>query len=181
MKNKALLLVAIATASLAHAQEQGITIGGAGAFTGGVSFIDETGYPLLGGRGGVLIDQRFLIGGGGASGWGTRTAETGREASIGFGYGGLLLGWWPMPEACVRPMLNLLIGGGGYEQKELVVGDLYRVTDRGGFMADGEIGLMIRLHQHVRLSLCAGWRSVATNDDLLNAPSLSAGIWLGSF
>jgi hypothetical protein len=78
-------------------------------------------------------------------------------------------------------MLDLLIGGGGYEKRQHVNGDLYHLTERGGFTLEGDVGLLVRLHPHIRLSVCASWRAVAIDDDLLNAPSVTAGFWLGSF
>ena len=176
-----ILLLGLGLMTTATAQHDATVNGGAGGFTGGVTFLDGATYPLLGGRGGFLIDRRFIIGGGGASGWGTVDMEQGADASLGFGYGGLLLGWWPMPDARVRPMVNILLGGGGYERLQPVEGDLYHVVDRGGFLFDGEAGVLIRLHEHIRLSITAGWRSVGTGDDLLNTPSAVAGIWFGQF
>jgi hypothetical protein len=175
------LLLATTTIYAAFAQEGTRTIGGAGAFTAGTALIDGRLYPLLGGRGGVLLDRCFLIGGGGASGWGTTQGVAGGNATLDFGYGGLLFGWWPMPDARVRPTFEILVGGGGYEREELVEGDLYRITRSGGFALAGDAGVSIRTHEHIRLSITGGWRTVMSGDPLMNGASVQAGIWFGEF
>lgn len=164
-----------------NAQDVSPHFGGAGAFTGGIAFIDHAAFPMLGGRGGVLIDHQFLIGGGGASGWGSTPGRQGGNASLDLGYGGLLLGWWPLDGATVRPTFDVLIGGGGYQREEAVEGDLYRIDRGGGFAVSGEVGVSIRLHEHIRFSMAAGWRSILMDDPLLDGATMVAGIWFGEF
>ena len=120
-----------------------------------------------GGRGGWILNESFVIGGGG---YGlTNQAHLAFDA-LEMGYGGLDLEWVNRPNELVHVSLGVLVGGGGatYYPGNTLVG-FYS----GFFVAEPAVNIMLNVTPMFRIGVGATYRAVEslslpelTNDDL---------------
>jgi hypothetical protein len=120
--------------------------------------IDHKSSGLAGGYAGFVFDERFLVGGG-AYVLATNTRD--REMA----YGGLVLQWMGGGNDTFGYSVKTLLGGGHAESTATV-----QVLDRGRpiservrvgqdfLVAEPEIGALVHISRHLRLTLGAGYR-----------------------
>lgn len=119
----ALLLVALAATPLSAQRDEtllgrrGVSVGGFGAPVLKFSRLAGSDAVLSGGRGGVILNRRFVVGGGGyaVASENIRTDfrfEDGTRPSLQLEYGGLELEVITRPARLVHATVSLLLGGG---------------------------------------------------------------------
>lgn len=120
---------------------------------------------LVGGKGGLIINDKFVIGGGGMG----LTYPTGREKisgsdytgtldRVGFGYGGFLMEYYLNPKDIVVFSGGLLVGAGGitlYDENT----DENRKADKF-FVAEPEINVLVNVTRFCRVGVGVSYRFV---------------------
>jgi hypothetical protein len=138
-----------------------------GGFGGPVArltrFNGQTGV-MLGGRGGWIIDHRFVIGGGAYGLVGSAITvpyapPAGGSAYLTFGYGGLELQYIERPLRLTHLTLSLLIGVGGAEYRQGGGGQLTPSSTL--FVAEPGAGIQLNLTRGIRLSATGSYRFVS--------------------
>ncbi len=107
-----------------HAQRDETLVGNRGTQFGGfggpvvkITSVAGTNATISGGRGGFIVNRRFVIGGGGYGlvNENIRTGyrfSNGAEPTLGFGYGGLEFEYITQPTRLVHATFGTLLGGG---------------------------------------------------------------------
>lgn len=136
------------------------TLTGAGGpafkFTG---VADQSGL-LIGGRGGLLIDRRLLVGGaayGLVSSIEPRNGDVDDNRSVGMGYGGMLVEFTLAPDRLFNVTLGSIIGAGSLNYVELV-GETEEHTSQSFFLLEPEIHVGVYLAPFLRFSLGLSYR-----------------------
>lgn len=123
---------------------------------------------MIGARGGLIINDKFVIGGAGYAIAGTfskNIEDVNRDVFL--GYGGLLLEYYFFPKSLIHISLGTLIGGGGAEYstgtREWI--DHHGHTERedtykGGsfFIVEPEINLFINITKFARIGIGGTYR-----------------------
>jgi len=123
-------------------------------------YIDDQVRVFTGGRGGLIINDQFVIGG---AGYGMTsslsTTIDGEPKRVRLGYGGLLLEWYFFPKSLIHISAGTLIGAGG-------VGAFRHGSHSEDDMADDcfvlqpEINLFINLTKYCRVGIGGNYRFV---------------------
>ena len=119
-----------------------ITIGGFVGQISKVTVLNGDWGRLSGGRGGLIINRTFAIGGGGCGG---------TIRGLDFGYGGLELEYIRTSREVTHFSLQALIGGGNVE-------DRARQSDSIFFVAEAGVNLILKVTTFFRLGVGASYR-----------------------
>lgn len=188
MKNFAAITILLAFLSISLFAEENhetlfgngeVTWGGYGAPEAKFSTINGEFALFLGGRGGVIINNSFIIG---IAGYGVVTSHKlddyfisglpDTNAYLRVGYGGLHLGYIINPHNIVHITTSLLIGGGGalytraYSQPEPDYWDKHRFTyESSPFMiVEPGIGAEVNITKFMRFEAGASYRIISFLD-----------------
>lgn len=153
-----------------HGEEQAVlfseaSFGGWGGPEFKVSTLTNEPVLLIGGRGGVLINEVLTIGG---AGWGVVNKPNadfevaGRTPKVSLGYGGVFIGATLFPNQIVHPTLGATFGGGGasYQFESPEASDI----DSGLFALDAFVGAELNVTEFARLELGLDYRSIFGSD-----------------
>ncbi len=173
------------------------------SFYGGIytrySKIGDANACLVGGRGGIIINDNFVLGLGGMGlSYPTNrdklsgTDYTGTLNRVGFGYGGFLAEYYFNPKDLIVFSAGTLIGGGGlsfYEKMDHNNNNNQDNRNDGDrfFVAEPEINVFINLTRFCRIGIGASYRYVAGinsdefSDKDFRGPSASVMAQLGWF
>ena len=117
--------------------------------------IDNNTSGLAGGYGGLVVADRFFIGG---AAYALATDKHGRDMA----YGGLLLQWFGGGNDLVAFGAKMLIGGGNTSQQQLVLVDPKHYANvsvgENFFVTEPEFNLLVHMSKNVRLAFGAGYR-----------------------
>ena len=140
------------------------------------SKIGDADACLVGGRGGLIINDNFVIGGGGMG----LTYPTDREKitgndytgtlnTIGFGYGGLMIEYYLNPKDLIVFSGSLLVGAGGVTFYDHGNNDDGENTD-SFFVAEPEVNVMVNVTRFCRVGVGASYRYISgiNTDELKN-------------
>ncbi len=140
---------------------------------------------MNGGRGGLIINRKLVIGGGGYS-LSRENIRTGFEFDNGdvptleFGYGGLELEYITRPSRLVHATFYTLIGGGrvSYKSEQSQGGAVLRQRlDSDVFVLEPALNVELNITSWFRIGLGGGYRFVDGSDlPRLNDASLSGGV-----
>lgn len=176
MHKIAAIVIALAMAGAATAQEEEETLFGSfedpsfGGFGGPalkVTTLNGELGLLTGGRGGLIVDNTWLIGGGG---YGLvtnvegdyRDPATGAVPDLEFSYGGFELEYVARSNALVHDSYYLLLGGGSVAYRDQ---DRWGAFDRDEFfVAELAANLELNVTEYFRLALGAGYRACVGSD-----------------
>ncbi|MBN2038460.1 MAG: hypothetical protein JW864_00355 [Spirochaetes bacterium] len=150
----------------------GLFISGYLAATPSYTRIKGKDSMLMGGRGGLIINN-FVIGGGGyglvypreAKDYGIDITDSDKEY-VNFGYGGGMLEYYLFPTKLVHVSLGTLVGGGGFnysskkddDDDDDYEGDAF-------FVVEPEANIFINVTRFCRLGVGASYRYVNGIDD----------------
>lgn len=161
-----LALLAVALPALLSAQDQtllgkGITSGGMGGPVVKVSSVAGTASLFVGGRGGWVINRKFVLGGGGygLSNENIRATDLGDgRARLSMGYGGLELGYMHDVSRLVHWSTHLLIGAGNvsWEPPAASSDD----EEARFFVAEPELQMVMNVTKFLRVGAGASYRIV---------------------
>ena len=197
MNAKLLVLIAIcAVASPLAAQEPETLVRGrvtSGGFGGPAvrvtQLIGQTGI-MMGGRGGWIINHRFVVGGGGYGVIGSGidvpyTPTSGGRAYLTFGYGGLELQYFERPMKLVHLTFATLVGVGGAEYRQGSGGQLTGSSTL--LVVEPAAGVALNVTTKLRVNVGASYRYVSgvglpgLVDRDLRGASASLGLDFGRF
>lgn len=153
--------------------------GGGGGVTFKLAQIDDNVLTGFGGFGGMVINNRFTLGGGGF-GYGDGDFELdGVEGDLSIGYGGAIFQYHPYPSSLVRPVFDVMVGGGGttFEAE----GSEF---DSGFFVLEPGVGAMVHLTKFMRVSVHARYLYLAgaeIQDADLNGYTYGLSLMFGGF
>ncbi len=135
------------------------------------SKIGEANAVLAGGRGGVIINDKLVLGLGGMGLSYPTTREklsgdpyTGLLNRVGFGYGGFLAEYYFNPKDLIVFSMGTLIGGGGlsfYEKMDHNNNQDNRKDGDRFFVAEPEVNVFVNLTRFCRIGIGASYRYVA--------------------
>ena len=159
-----------------------------------VTRIDGRTSELVGAYGGRILDNTFIIGGGGY--W---MANQSRDRDL--AYGGLVVQWLARTSAPLGFSIKGLVGGGGTtlsrtiapvdrpfpfdrdDRRNITTGRSVNLrTHQALFVAEPEADVLVRLTRHMRLTVGAGYRFVAADrggDSQLRGPVGTLGLQIG--
>ena len=184
MKTRITTLILIFVAGLLFAQEnnqdeiktlfsKGAKIRGFGAFDMKISPVNDYNTLLIGGHGGIILNNNFMFGGGGY-GMSTTNRFDGIDPAqvlyIYGGYGGIILGYALSPKEIVHVNFQALVGGGGFEisdtkdlrdirdQNQLTLD--HRIEYSSAFVIEPGIEAEINVTKFFRLGLGGSYRIV---------------------
>lgn len=136
-----------------------------GAFTK-YSKIGDTYGCLVGGRGGLIINDKFVIGGGGMGLSYPTSREklsgvdyTGTQDKVGFGYGGLMMEYYLNPKDLVVFSGSFLVGAGGLSFYNHDNSDDRERADKF-FVAEPEINVLVNVTRFCRVGVGVSYRFV---------------------
>ncbi len=168
----ALILATVINVTGAYAQKAvketsgGIKFSGFGAPIAKMSQFHDQWKVLVGGAGGVLINDNIGIGLAGYGLAGTFDKEyNGTTNDIGMGYGGLLLQYYFFPENLFSLEIGSLIGAGGagYESGN---GEDENDNAHGFFLVEPEINLFWNATEFLRIGIGGSYRyTIGANID----------------
>jgi len=196
------------TAEPRVAEQDAVLIGGSvhhGLYGGPeakmTSFTGEAAM-LVGGDIGWLINKHYLVG---LGGYGLATSHSPSPeispstgpSRIGFGYGGVRLGYVFRPEKILHASFGALIGAGGVTamtRERTYDAQDNDYTERWDghhgaafFVAEPQTDLELNLHAHVRLAMTAGYRFVTSTEYVgfkssdLSGPAIGLALRAGTF
>jgi len=124
---------------------------------------------LAGGRGGLIVNDSFVIGG---AGYGlvypSRRASlsgdvyTGSEPWMNFGYGGVLLEYHIMPKSLINFSVGTILGGGGMSFSDRSRNSDGNNSDRHPqkifFVLEPEVGAYLNVTRFCRIGVLASYR-----------------------
>ncbi len=177
----------------AHAQRtetllgrRGVTdVGGFGGPVVKFSRLAGTDAVFSGGRGGLIVNRRLVLGGGGYGSLSENirtdyTFDDGSRPSLRLGYGGLELEYIMRPTRVVHGSIGLLIGGGvaRYETKtESANAVATQTLESTLFVAEPALNLEVNVTSWFRTGVGAGYRYVHGSDlPLAGDSQLSAAV-----
>jgi hypothetical protein len=146
--------------------ENGIYFSGYGAPVIKFTQFGSTYGLLVGGRGGVLINDRFMIGGGGY-GFTRNMKETinSEEKELNIGYGGMMLEYHFFPKKLVHFSLGVLAGGGGIgeddDEDDENDSDRY---DGSFYVVEPELNIHLNITRFCRVGIGASYRYIKEID-----------------
>lgn len=197
MKRLLLLIALCAFAAPAHAQMQTLidhpfSSGGYGGPEVRLTSLDGDTEVLVGGRGGWVVNHRFVLGGGG---YGLATThyldvpEGARRLRLEGGYGGLLLEYFVRPQDLVHVSVGTIIGAGGVAVLEGSRHDHTQdsLDETAFFVAEPMVGITLNLTTFAQIGLEASYRFVsgssldAVSDADLSGPAGGLLLRFGSF
>ena len=169
--------------------------GGYGSYDMHFSTIDGKAGLLLGGKGGMILNHKLVLGGGGY-GLANRTRLTltddqGNDSvgRLNFGYGGVLLEYIIFPENAVHVSIPVLIGSGSAKiynfQYDFTSDPL--IESSTFLLLEPEINVELNLLTFMRFSLGASYRLVSgtflenISDSGLSGLSVNASVKFGYF
>jgi len=137
--------------------------GGFGAPVVKFSQVNDKFAVLVGGRGGWIVNDVFVIGGGG---YGLTNQHHLSFDALDMGYGGLDLEYVNRPHELVHISLSVLVGGGGvtYFPRNSLVG-----FNSGFFVAEPAMNIMVNVTPVFRIGIGGSYRAV----EALSVPELS--------
>lgn len=151
-----------------------IALGYYGALIVKFTELNDQSAVLIGGRGGLIINHAFVIGGGGyglVNDIDTRNFSSYERRFLDFGYGGLVLEYINRSHKLVHLSVHSLIGGGSLCYRDYLYYDWY---DDVFFVAEPGIDLMLNVSKHFRIGLGGSYRFVSGIDmDGLNNADIS--------
>ncbi|MEM9859674.1 MAG: hypothetical protein AAF843_20140 [Bacteroidota bacterium] len=146
-------------------------IRGFGSFDLKLTDFNEDKALFIGGHGGVILNQKFIFGGGG---YGLATPNTfdladGRqEFELYGGYGGIMLGYIIAPVEIIHVSFPVLIGAGGIEVAEegapIVEGERSILERSAFFVVEPAVEIEINVTRFMRMSIGGGYRLVQGAD-----------------
>jgi hypothetical protein len=162
--------------------------GGYGALVVSFTELNDDFGVLVGGRGGLIINHAFVIGGGGY-GLANEVDVIGtppRDNSLlDFGYGGVLLGYVIGSRKLLHLSIHTLIGAGGACLRTGIYDVWY--DDDAFFVAEPGVDLILNVTKHFRMGVGGSYRYVygvdldGLSDGDLSGPSASMIFKVGSF
>lgn len=184
MKSTIVILLFILTASLLCAQDaepqeiktifsKGAKIRGFGAFDMKFSPVNDYNSLLIGGHGGIILNNNFMFGGGG---YGMSTTnkfdgiDPAQELYLYGGYGGIIIGYSLSPREIIHVNFLTLIGGGGFEvsdtkdlreirdQNQLILD--HRIEHSSAFVVEPGVEVEINVTKFFRLGMGGSYRIV---------------------
>lgn len=137
--------------------------GGFGAPVIKLGEVNDRFAVLLGGRGGWIVNDAFVIG---VGGYGLANQHQRRVDALQMGYGGLDLEYVNRPHELVHVSVGVLVGGGGVR--------FWPSTSRGYwdgafFVAEPSVSLELNVTPVFRVAFGGGYRAV----DALSVPGLT--------
>lgn len=161
-----LAVLAVALPALLNAQDQtllgkGITSGGMGGPVVKVSSVAGTASLFVGGRGGWVINRKFVLGGGGygLSNENIRATDLGDgRARLSMGYGGLELGYMHDVSRLVHWSTHLLIGAGNVSWDPPAASS--DNEEARFFVAEPELQMVVNVTKFLRIGAGASYRIV---------------------
>ncbi|MEM6524096.1 MAG: hypothetical protein AAF693_09900 [Bacteroidota bacterium] len=157
-------------------------IRGFGSFDMKVTDFNEDKALFLGGHGGVILNKKFIFGGGG---YGLTTSNTSdlegsdQELELFGGYGGIMLGYIIAPAEIIHVSFPVLIGAGGVEVAEegapIIDGERSILERSAFFVVEPAVEIEINMTRFMRLAIGGGYRFIQgadldvgsiTNEDL---------------
>ncbi|MEM8566249.1 MAG: hypothetical protein AAGF85_07290 [Bacteroidota bacterium] len=157
-------------------------IRGFGSFDMKVTDFNEDKALFLGGHGGVILNKKFIFGGGG---YGLTTSNTfdlegsDQELELFGGYGGIILGYIIAPAEIIHVSFPVLIGAGGVEVAEegapIIDGERSILERSAFFVVEPAVEIEINMTRFMRLAIGGGYRFIQgadldvgsiTNEDL---------------
>ena len=151
------LLLLLTSLSLLPAQETQTLLGdewgytsGHGGFAVRLTPLGDAVVPVIGGFGAGVINDRWLIGGGGYNLRGTLP-----QGEVSLGYGGILLGTIVAPHRRAHLHSSVLLGGGGYE--------LAGAEGQAVMVVEPLVELELNVTRFFRLGLGGGYRLLTGN------------------
>ncbi len=192
----ALVLLCIATNASAQRDEtlvgnrRGTDYGGFGGPVVKLTRVAGEAVAMSGGRGGLIVNRRLVIGGGGYSlaRDNIRTGyrfDNGDEPTLEFGYGGLELEYITRPSRLVHATFYTLIGGGrvSYTSEQSQGGAVLRQRlDSDLFVVEPALTLELNVTSWFRTGIGAGYRFVDGSDlPRVNDAALGGGVGTLSF
>ncbi|MEM1408822.1 MAG: hypothetical protein AAGG59_18705 [Bacteroidota bacterium] len=164
-------------------------IRGFGSFDLKLTDFNEDKALFIGGHGGVILNKKYIFGGGG---YGLVTSNTfdlegtNQELELYGGYGGIILGYIIAPIEIIHVSFPVLLGAGGIEVAEedapIVNGESSVLERTAFFVLEPGIEIEINMTRFMRLAIGGGYRFVQGADldvgDIANEDlsSWSAGV-----
>ncbi len=173
MKKILIIFLLLFICGAVAAQEE--TLLGPGAITHGgyggplLKFTEingETGI-LVGGRGGWIINETFVLGGGGYGLVNKIEGNMyvgGEKPNIEFGYGGVIFEYINNSRKLIHFSVSTLVGGGGHSLRD---DNFFNDDDDSDvfFVAEPEVTVMLNVTRFFRIGLNAGYRFISGADD----------------
>lgn len=197
MKRTLLLLACLTLALPVHAQMQTlldgpVTHGGYGGPSVRLTQLDGDTELLVGGRGGWIVNHRFVLGG---AGYGLATTHyldgpvDGRRQRLEGGYGGLLIEYFVRPEDVVHVSVGTIIGAGGLAVLEGSRHDRVQdaLDETAFFVAEPMFGVALNVTPFAQLAFEGSYRFISgstlsgLSDMDLSGPSGALLLRFGSF
>ena len=194
MKNMKWFVMAVLLVSIAFGQYKGeqetllqgkLHLGGFGAPVIKFTQMNDNFAVLVGGRGGLILNQRLVIGGGGYGLVNDVPVEISPDSTryIDFGYGGMELGWVFASNRLVHLDLSTLFAAGGIGYRDAIFKD-WDSDWNNDFYADSHIDAVfileptlnveLNITRFVRLDVGASYRYIyGIDDEILDAAKLS--------
>ena len=165
--------------------------GGYGAPTVAITSVNDQVAAIVGGQGGWVINNRFVIGGAGR-GLASRpsTSFRGEAADVQMGYGGLLLEYIGASSELVHYGGSVVIGGGAaqiVDEDFVDFRDDSPLNQSGFFVTEAGPWMELNVTSFFRLSLGGGYRLIrgadlrGASDDSLSGPYGQLSFRFGSF
>ncbi len=153
-------------------------VSGFGSFDMRFTEIIDDKSVLLGGHGGIILNKKFILGGGG---WGVSTnnefngINPAQTLDMEGGYGGIILGVVVAPVEVVHFYVPVLIGGGGLDVFTEVTTstpftqeiDRFDVESSGFFVLEPGIEAEVNIARFFRISLGGSYR-IVDGVDMIN-------------
>jgi hypothetical protein len=143
-------------------------LSGYGAPVYQITKIGEKAGHLAGGRGGLIINDSFVVGGGGFGlAYPDRRSDisgksyNGEYTDLNFGYGGVLYEYHFSPKSLFHVSVGTLIGGGklSFSKKDSDDGDTRKtVNKKSFFVAEPEVGGYMNITRWCRLGVLCSYR-----------------------
>ncbi len=146
-----------------------ISLSGYGAPVYKFSPLGETYGHFVGGRGGIIFNDVFVIGGGGYGLVSPNKRDkvsgkeyTGTEPYLQMGYGGGMLELYFFPKSLIHISAGVLIGGGGvnFSEKKEADDDCKDSHADSFFVVEPELNLFINVTRFLRIGVGASYRYV---------------------
>ncbi|MEM7107181.1 MAG: hypothetical protein AAF519_03060 [Bacteroidota bacterium] len=179
MKKVVVLLIFFSNLGIVNAQDDRIKtifsrkseIRGFGSFDVKVTDFNEDKALFLGGHGGVILNKKWIFGGGGYGLTTSNTFElegTNQELELFGGYGGIMLGYIIAPTEVIHVSFPVLLGAGGIEMAEegapIVNGERSILERSAFFVVEPSVEIEINMTRFMRLAIGGGYRFIQGAD-----------------
>lgn len=142
-------------------------IRGFGSFDLKLTDFNEDKALFIGGHGGVILNKKFIFGGGGYGLSTSNTFELGdgtEKLELFGGYGGIMLGYIIAPSEIIHISFPVLLGAGGVEVAPIINGERSILERSAFFVVEPNVEIEINMTRFMRLAVGGGYRLVQGSD-----------------